>query len=120
MALDLMRMFVVDLCEMILNFEIVMREVHLVEAVVVVVVDWRMLKDNSLDEIMVVETLMDDHHDQWNHHERTFEDEDEAVVDESLHFDRITKKKNFEIIVSFHRNDLHYVEMDDPLVEHWN
>ncbi len=54
----------------------------------VVVVDWKMLIDNLLDEIMV-ETLMDDHHDLLNHHERIIEDEE----DEILHFVRITKEK---------------------------
>jgi hypothetical protein len=78
-----------------------------------------MLMDNWLDEIMV-ETLKDDRHDRWNHHEQTFVDEDEEVVDESLHFGRITKNKNFEIFFSFHQNNLRYVEMDDQLVEHWN
>ncbi len=62
MVLDLMMMIVVDLYEMILNFEIIKMEVDLV------VVDLMMLKDNLLDEIMV-ETLKDDHHDLLNHHE---------------------------------------------------
>jgi hypothetical protein len=69
---------------MISNFEIIRKEVDLV----VVVVDWMMLMDNCLDEIMV-ETSMDDHHDRWNHHEQTFVDEE----DEILHFVRITKNK---------------------------
>jgi hypothetical protein len=94
MVLDSMRMFVVGSCEMILNFEIIRKEVDLVVAVVVVVVDWRMLMDSLLDEIMV-ETLKDDHHDRLNHHERTFVDEE----DESLHFDRITKNKTLKIFV---------------------
>jgi hypothetical protein len=88
MVLDLLMMFVVDLYEMILNFEIIMMAVDLV---VVVVVDLMMLKDNLLDEIMVevVETLKDDHHDLLNHHVQTFEDEE----DENLHFVHITKNK---------------------------